>query len=89
MTRTRNYHRKMRAKHIRRKKRITSHYSAFRINDGMTYYKHDGMYSKGKIHCSCPLCKSKAYYGKHVPTMQEQKQMLAQKDKITDYETEE
>lgn len=50
------YHRKMRAKHIRRKKRIASRY--WRA-DEYPYYKYDGMYSKGKIHCSCPLCASK------------------------------
>lgn len=71
MQRTRDYRRKMRAKHIRRKKRIVSFYPVSRAFDGFTYYKHDGMFSKGKIHCSCPLCKVKAFYGKHVPTIQE------------------
>ena len=71
MARSRAYNRKMRAKHIKRKKNIVSHYAAFRVLDGYTYYKHDGMFSKGKVHCSCPLCKSKAYYGKHVLTLQE------------------
>ena len=71
MNRTRDYYRKMRAKHIKRKKRITSHYGAFR--DGFPYYSHDGKYSKNKVHCSCPLCKEKAYYGKHMPTMQEKR----------------
>lgn len=23
------------------------------------WYKHDGQYIKGKIHCSCPICTSK------------------------------
>lgn len=23
------------------------------------WYKHDGQYIKGKIHCSCPMCASK------------------------------
>lgn len=73
MHRTRSFRRKMRAKHISRKKRIVSHYAAFRLDDGMTYYKHDGMYSKGKIHCSCPMCKAKAYYGKHTPNIAEQR----------------
>ena len=73
MQRTNDYHRRMRAKHIKRKKNIVSHYAAFKALDGFTYYKHDGMFSKGKIHCSCPLCKEKAYYGKHVPTMQEKR----------------
>ena len=39
MQRTRDYHRKMRAKHIKRKKNIVSHYAAFRVFDGFTYYK--------------------------------------------------
>lgn len=67
MARTRDYTRKMRAKHIKRKKKIVSHWRWFENG----YYPHDGMYSKNKVHCSCPLCKSKAYYGKHVPTIQE------------------
>ena len=50
------YHRRMRENHIRRKKRIVSHYWGA---DEFPYYKHDGMYSKNKIHCSCPLCAAK------------------------------
>lgn len=67
MSRTRAYTRKMRAKAIKRKKRIVSNWRWFENG----YYPHDGMYSKNKIHCSCPLCKSKAYYGKHLFTRQE------------------
>lgn len=77
MKRSRDYHRKMRVKHIRRKKRITSHYWGA---DEYPYYKFDGMYSKGKIHCSCSLCKIKAYYGKHVPTIQEKRNYLSKED---------
>lgn len=73
MNRTRDYYRKMRAKHIKRKKRIVSHYATFRVLDGFEYYNHDGKYSKGKIHCSCPMCKEKAYYGKHRPSIQERR----------------
>ncbi len=68
MSRTRAYTRKMRAKAIKRKKRIVSNW---RWWGDYPFYPHDGMYSKGKIHCSCPLCKSKAYYGKHLFTRQE------------------
>ena len=71
MNRSRDYYRKMRAKHIRRKKRITGRYDACR--GGAAYYPHDGKFSKNKIHCSCPLCKAKAYYGGHVLTAQEQR----------------
>ena len=51
--RDRNYHREMREKHIKRKKRIAnSYHHPFTL-------KFDGMYSKGKIHCSCPMCANK------------------------------
>ncbi len=56
MERGRIYTRKMRAKHIRRKKRIAGRY--WRA-DEYPYYPYDGMYSKNKIHCSCPLCRAK------------------------------
>ena len=26
------------------------------------YYPHFGQYRKGKIHCSCPLCRAKVKY---------------------------
>ena len=72
MSRNRAYTRKMRAKAIKRKKRIVSNWHWWGENP--SYYPHDGMYSKNKIHCSCPLCKDKAYYGKHVLTIQEKRQ---------------
>lgn len=80
MQRTRSYRRKMRAKHIKRKKDIVSNWHWW--GDNPSYYPHDGMYSKNKIHCSCSLCKSKAYYGKHVPTIQEQRNFA----KCTEFE---
>lgn len=81
MKRDRDYIRKMRAKHIKRKKRIASHYPG---SDTFPYYFFDGMYSKNKIHCSCPLCKSKAYYGKHMLTKQEQKAILKQQEELNE-----
>ena len=68
--RSRAYVREMRQKHIRRKKRITAHYPS-----GTSYYRFDGMYSKGKIHCSCPLCSEKALTRGHNPTVQEKRRM--------------
>ena len=54
MNRDKNYYRKMRTKHIRRKKEIAQ------LNFGSGwYYEFDGMYDKGKIHCSCPMCSRK------------------------------
>ena len=55
MNRSRSYYRDMREKHIKRKKKLA-------------YWWHnpfDGMYSKGKVHCSCPMCSSKTNLKKH------------------------
>lgn len=46
--------RKIRKKHIKRKKRIIHE-----ILGNNWSYKYDGCLSKGKIHCSCGLCASK------------------------------
>ena len=85
MARTRAYTRKMRAKHIRRKKNIVSHYAAFRVFDGFSYYSHDGMFSKGKVHCSCHLCRAKDGRGKHLLTKQEQRAILRQQEELDSY----
>lgn len=50
--RTRAYRRDMRNRKIARKKRIVREV----WNDLEWWYKFDGQYSKGKIHCSCPMC---------------------------------
>ena len=50
MKRDRGYLRRERAKHIKRRKRISHHY---------WYVEHDGYLDKGKIHCSCPICSAK------------------------------
>ena len=50
MNRGKGYLRRERAKHIKRRKRLSKHY---------WYVEHDGMLSKGKIHCSCPCCSQK------------------------------
>lgn len=55
MSRSRSYTRYMREKHIIRKKNIIH-----KQND-YWHYKFDGMLSKGKIHCSCWLCRLKSY----------------------------
>ena len=46
-----------RYRHIERKKRI--------IDDlgGYWHYEHEGTLSKGKIHCSCQLCRMKTNNG--------------------------
>ncbi len=56
----RGYYRIQRKKHINRKKRI--------IKEKNDYwaYKYEGELSKGKIHCSCGMCRAKVNNkGKH------------------------
>lgn len=45
------YRRYVRNKTIIRKKRISN------LVYGFDWYRHDGQYSKCKIHCGCGLCK--------------------------------
>ena len=51
--RDKNFRRTMRNKHIRRKKTIAEKIYRW------SYYKCDGRYDKGKVHCSCPMCTRK------------------------------
>lgn len=81
MNHSRGYYRRMRKKHINRKKKICSKY-----HSGWEY-PYDGMYSKGKIHCSCPLCRGKDWRGRHIKTLQEKRfedKMKAQIDSFED-----
>ena len=52
--RERNYYRKQRIRHIKRKKRIIKELNNYWL------YEHEGVLSKGKIHCSCKLCSAKS-----------------------------
>lgn len=81
MSRTRAYTRKMRAKHIKRKKRITAHYPG---SATFPYYYHDGFYSKNKIHCSCKLCSYKAYLGKHPLTRSEVNSIVKMHEELSE-----
>lgn len=80
MNRSRDYYRKMRAKHIKRKKNIVLSWPGFENG----YYEHDGMYSKNKIHCSCKMCRSRNYKGQHVKTMQELRNDISFKEILAD-----
>ena len=54
MNRGKGYLRRERAKHIKRRKSLV---------EQLCYHQaptFDGMLSKGKIHCSCPLCTTKS-----------------------------
>ena len=75
--RDRAYLRKVRKKAIHRKKNICHDVYGF------DWYKNDGMYSKGKIHCSCPLCKYSKVYD--LSTHKMDIENLKVKDALNDY----
>ena len=71
------YRRYIRSKAILRKKRISN--SVY----GLDWYKHDGQYSKGKIHCGCGLCKFGKRYG--LPTTRDMREESREKILLNDY----
>ena len=71
------YRRYARNKKIIRKKRISN--SVY----GFGWYKHDGQYSKGKIHCGCGLCKFGKRYG--LPTVRDMREQSREKILLDDY----
>lgn len=86
MQRTRAYRREVRNKTIIRKKRICRAIYGISLggvdNPGQ-WYKHDGQYSKGKIHCSCKLCTYGKWYG--LPTLKDEKEKIVKEDALRDY----
>ena len=65
MARTRAYRRHHRERVIDRLSRIS--HALY----GRPYYRHRGAYSKGKIHCSCQMCRASDFRGRHIPDMGE------------------
>ena len=53
MNRTQDYYRHHRERIIKKKKKFSEQCY------GIAYYKVDGKYGKGKIHCSCDMCSNK------------------------------
>lgn len=68
MERGRAYTRYQRNRHINRKKRI------IHAKEEYWHYKYEGMLSKGKIHCSCWMCRLKAY---EYPPIRDRRSMMA------------
>lgn len=86
MIRTRSYRREVRNKTIARKKRICRAIYGASIGGVETpgaWYKHDGQYSKGKIHCSCKMCTYSKYYG--LPRFKDEKEREILKEALSNY----
>ena len=75
--RSRDYYRKVRAKEIKRKKAIRLMYG------DTSWYHHDGQYSKGKVHCSCPICTYSKFYG--FDSFKEKKEKEIAKQALREY----
>lgn len=89
MTRTRSYRREVRNKTIARKKSICrAIYGGYshKLYESPTpgfWYKVDGRYAKGKIHCSCKMCTYSKYYD--LPRISDMKDKEVVKDALKDY----
>ena len=59
MNHTRDYYRRQRAKHIARKQRMINQWSYDKEHP--YWVAPAGALSKGKIHCSCWMCRRKSY----------------------------
>lgn len=73
------YRRYVRNKAIQRKKRIC--YNRM----GSDWYKCDGMYAKGKIHCSCRMCTFSKYYDLKRPEDYKQDEIFKSQLKEVDW----
>jgi hypothetical protein len=82
MYRTRSYRRDVRNRKIAHRKHIVHRYW-----DGCEWYKHDGQYSKGKIHCSCRMCTYSKFYD--LPRLTDLKDREFVKSALEDYYNEE
>ena len=83
------YTREVRNKTIARKKKICraiyggSPHKLYESPEPGFWYKVDGRYSKGKIHCGCKICK----YGKHydLPTIRTLREQNKFDSELRDY----
>lgn len=53
------YNRDVSRRKALRKQRIAKRLYSYNYGSEFEYYKHLHQYSKGKIHCSCPMCSAK------------------------------
>lgn len=96
MNRTKQYNRyKSKIKALRKKKISDNYYCCISDNYNHHYYSSLHMYSKGKIHCSCPMCTFKTKnthksingtnFGKYNYKISELKKVQAMLDDLNEY----
>ncbi|MDE7244968.1 MAG: hypothetical protein K2O18_13485 [Oscillospiraceae bacterium] len=74
--RTAEFRRHQRWTHINRKKQIIKKQGEY------WHYKHEGDLDKGKIHCSCPMCRRKLY---DLASISSQRRTASDIDTLLDY----
>lgn len=94
---TKQYRMLQRHNHISKRKRICNNHKThptyineygrermdFSREIPMEWYKHDGQYNKGKIHCSCKMCKFSRYF--NLPTIKDIKEKEIFEYSINEY----
>ena len=80
MNRPKAFVRHQRFRVINRKKKI------IKDQNGYWHYTHEGVLSKGKIHCSCWMCSAKT--GIHGPKISDLRKIETARDMVQEYYTE-
>ncbi len=80
MSRMRDFRRMLRRKMITRKKRICREKYLY-----PDWYRFDGQYDKGKIHCSCRMCREKDARGRHILTRHERNAIRTMREELSSY----
>lgn len=76
MSRSKAYRLYQRRTHINRKKRI------IKSQNDYWHYRHDGELDKGKIHCSCPMCRHKSC---DMASFSNQRKLISSIDELSEF----
>ena len=82
MNRDRSYYRKLRRRAIQRKEKLLRRLGGVELVQGWERGAA-GRLSKGKIHCSCPLCRKKSY---DAPSARDRRKALDAADQLREME---
>ena len=76
MSRSKAYRRYQRRTHINRKKHV------IKSQNDYWHYQHDGELDKGKIHCSCPMCRHKS---RDMASFSNQRKLISAIDELLEF----
>jgi len=81
MKKTRAYRRSQRTRVIKRKVRLLRQYGGEKFVSAWSGGGRTGRFAKGKIHCSCRMCRNKSY---DTPSHTDRKKLLSGEQQIND-----